>query len=42
MKELTDEAFLGFEDFAEENPLWTEEDEENLNELIAQKKDQTE
>ena len=42
MKEFTDEAFFGFDDFDEENPLWTEEDEENLNELIAQKKDQTE
>ncbi len=42
MKEFTDEAFFGFDDFDEDNPLWTEEDEENLNELIAQKKDQTE
>ena len=31
MKEFTDEAFFGFDDWDDENPLWTEEDEEKLN-----------
>jgi len=31
MKDFADEAFFGFDDWDEENPLWTEEDEENLN-----------
>lgn len=30
MKEFTEEAFFGFDDWDEENPLWTEEDEINL------------
>lgn len=30
MKEFTEEAFFGFDDWDDENPLWTEEDEENL------------
>ncbi len=30
MKEFTDEAFFGFDDWDDENPLWTEEDEANL------------
>ncbi|MBP5498351.1 MAG: RNA-binding S4 domain-containing protein [Muribaculaceae bacterium] len=30
MKEFTDEAFFGFDDWDDENPLWTEEDEKNL------------
>ena len=34
MKEFADEAFFGFDDWDDENPLWTEEDEEAL-----QKKD---
>lgn len=31
MKEFTDDAFFGFDDWDDENPLWTEEDEERLN-----------
>lgn len=30
MKEFTEEAFIGFDDWDDENPLWTEEDESNL------------
>jgi ribosome-associated heat shock protein Hsp15 len=30
MKEFADEAFFGFDDWDDENPLWTEEDEKNL------------
>lgn len=30
MKEFTEEAFFGFDDWDDENPLWTEEDERNL------------
>lgn len=31
MKEFTEEAFFGFDDWDDENPLWTEEDEANYN-----------
>ena len=31
MKEFADEAFFGFDDWDDESPLWTEEDEEKLN-----------
>lgn len=31
MKEFTEEAYFGFDDWDDENPLWTEEDEANLN-----------
>ena len=31
MKEFTEEAYFGFDDWDDENPLWTEEDEPNLN-----------
>ena len=31
MKEFTDEAFFGFDDWDDENPLWTQEDEDRLN-----------
>ena len=30
MKEFADEAFFGFDDWDDENPLWTEEDEERF------------
>lgn len=31
MKEFTEEAYFGFDDWDDENPLWTEEDEAKLN-----------
>lgn len=31
MKEFTEEAYFGFVDWDDENPLWTEEDEAKLN-----------
>ena len=34
MKEFTEEAFFGFDDWDDENPLWTEEDEENLEQSL--------
>ena len=34
MKEFTEEAFFGFDDLDDENPLWTEEDEENLEQSL--------
>ena len=30
MKEFTEEAFFGFDDWDDENPLWTEDDEKKL------------
>ena len=30
MKEFVEETFFGFDDWDDENPLWTEEDEQNL------------
>lgn len=39
MKEFTDEAFFGFDDWDDENPLWTEEDEQQLEEQLNQKTD---
>ena len=30
MKEFGEETFFGFDDWDDENPLWTEEDEQNL------------
>lgn len=39
MKEFTDEAFFGFEDFDDENPLWTEEDELNLEQQLKHDND---
>lgn len=30
MKEFTEEAFFGFDDWDDENPLWTEDDEKTL------------
>ena len=39
MKEFTDEAFFGFDDWDDENPLWTEEDEQQLEEQLIQKTD---
>lgn len=34
MKEFTEEAFFGFDDWDDEKPLWTEEDEENLEQSL--------
>ena len=39
MKEFTDEAFFGFDDFDDENPLWTEEDEQQLEQQLNHKTD---
>ncbi len=36
IKEFTEEAFFGFDDWDDENPLWTEEDEDALNAQIEE------